>query len=115
VSGHVSSLVFNECTNGTTVIVTETGTLSATATEKGNAKLTSSGAKVEIHVPLGFKCVYTTSNTSVGELTGGSTPTLDLNSSTINRTGGSAFCGTGAFWTGGYTITTPHNLAIDKT
>ena len=121
-SGAISSLSFSGCTNGATVIVNKPGSLEVhtdTAGKvDGNGTLTSSGAEITIHVPvLNIKCIYTTNGTDVGTLTGskvtGATATLDINSATIPRTGGSAFCGTGGFWTGNYKVTTPDYLDVD--
>jgi hypothetical protein len=115
--GKVSSLVFTTCTNGATVVVNKPGTQEVHSLENGNGTLTWSGAEITIHVPgLNVKCIYTTSGTDVGALTGskntGATATLDFNSSTIGRTGGSVFCGTGGFLTGNLKVTTPDYLDI---
>jgi hypothetical protein len=115
--GAISSLAFSNCTNGATVVVNKAGSLEVHEKQGGgqfDGTATSSGAEITIHVPvLNIKCIYTTSNTDVGTLTGGTPATLDINSATIPRTGGSAFCGTGGFWTGNYVVTTPGTLLVE--
>ncbi|MGN6256685.1 MAG: hypothetical protein ACTHN3_02900 [Solirubrobacterales bacterium] len=115
VKGNITSLTYENCTNGYTVTVLEAGSLEIHATSGGNGTLTSSGAKITIHTPLGFSCTYTTSGTDIGTLTGKDTEhaTLDIGSSTISRTADSSLCGTSATWTGSYTVVTPSNLTVD--
>jgi hypothetical protein len=126
VSGPITKgkLTFTPCQNGATVVVGKEGSLEVHTNAEisnGNGTLTSSGAEITIHVPvLNIKCIYTTNNTDVGTLTGSKNQvgedkraTLDINSATIPRTGGSAFCGTGGFWTGSYRVTTPTYLDVD--
>lgn len=68
----------------------------------------------------GFHCIYKTSSTDIGTLTGSanteSNPTLDIEA-TIPRTGGrsGAFCGSTAKWTGSYKVTAPNPLNVDDT
>jgi hypothetical protein len=57
-------------------------------------------------------CIYTTNNTPLGKIVGGTTAKLEL-AATIPRTGGSFFCGSSGMWTGSYTFHTPHYLAVD--
>lgn len=122
--GHVTGLSFEGCTNGSSVTVKKPGTLEihtdkeAENINDSNGLLTSTGAEIEVLTPLGFKCIYTTEKTDVGTLTGsttraGQTATLDIASKTINRTGGSPFCGTGGYWTGNYIVNTPMYLDVD--
>ena len=106
--GNLSSLTITNCTNGATIVVNKAGSVEVHSLGGGNGTLTSSGAEITIHVPiLNIKCIYTTNNTDVGTMTGGTPATVDINSATIPRTGGSAFCGTGAFVTGSFKFTTP--------
>lgn len=119
-SGPVLALSFENCTKGATVVVNKPGTFEIHShfSCAGCGTLTSSGAEMVVHVPiLNIKCIYTTSGTEFGTLTGSTTTgghaTIDTNSQTLARTGGSAFCGTGGFLTGSYTVTTPADLNID--
>jgi len=86
------------------------------AGNNGNGIITSTGTEVTI-VHLGFHCIFSTSNTSVGEFTGsnntGGTARFDIKA-TIPRTGGSsgAFCGSSAPMTGSVIMTNPDNLVI---
>ncbi|HEX5990076.1 MAG TPA: hypothetical protein VFY75_07680 [Solirubrobacterales bacterium] len=109
--GSISTLDFGECSFPVTVVAG--GSLETHATSGGNGTVTSSGAKITIHGPFGINCLYQTSNTDVGTLTGGTTAKLDLDSSLVPRTGDSAFCGSSAVWTGSYTVNTPDTLLLD--
>lgn len=111
VTGVVKTFNITNCTNGVTILVQKFGTFEAHAEGGGNANLTHTGGELVAHVPLGFKCIYTTNKTALGTLTGGTPGTVDLNSATITRTGGSAFCGTGGFLTGSLSFTTPASLS----
>jgi hypothetical protein len=106
-------LNFNSCTNGVTVQSVNTGSMEFHATGGGNGTVTWNNVEVVAHVPLGFKCIYLMSSTDVGTFTGGTSPTIDLASPTMLRTGGSAFCGTGGFLTGQYKIWSPTSLYLD--
>jgi hypothetical protein len=87
--------------------VKKAGTLSVTWTSGYNGTVTWSGAEIEKTNAIGVTCIYTTNNTHLGTLIGGSSATLAINSVTIFRTGGSFFCGTHDFWTGAYQTTGP--------
>ena len=117
VSGALSSLTFTGC--NATVTVLKPGSLEIHTQEtksNNNGTLTSSGAEVTV-VFLGFHCIFSTSNTDIGTLTGsantGKTATLDI-SAKIPRTGGTsgAFCGSTAEWTGNYSVTSPDTLNV---
>lgn len=111
--GALSSLLFNNCTNGDTVIVNKAGSLEAHAVGSGNGTLTASGAEITVHVlAQGIKCVYETINTHIGTLTGGTPATIDVLKATLNRTGGSAFCGTGGLLVAAFKVTTPATLLV---
>ena len=109
--GNIGSLTFSECSFPVTVL--KAGSLEVHATSGGNGTLTSSGAEITIHGPFGINCLYKTSGTDVGNLTGGSNAKLDIDSSLIPRTGDSAFCGAAGEWTGSYNVTTPNPLIVD--
>ena len=108
--GPISSLTFSEC--NFPVSVKKAGTLEVHATSGGNGTLTSSGAEITIETSIA-NCIFTTSNTDVGTVTGGTTAVLDINSAAIPRTGHSVFCGSSGTWTGSYTVNTPDTLLID--
>ncbi|HEX5990077.1 MAG TPA: hypothetical protein VFY75_07685 [Solirubrobacterales bacterium] len=108
--GKLSSLTFSECSN--TVTVLSAGSLEIHATSEGKGTVTSSGAKITIHGPFGINCLYETSNTDVGTLTGGTPAKIDVDSALIPRTGDSVFCGSSGEWTGSYTVATPANLQV---
>jgi hypothetical protein len=93
---------------GTLEVHTEGGS------SNGNGTLTSSGAEVTIELS-GIHCIFTTSNTNLGTVTGGSPATFAAKSAAIPRTGGRSggFCGSSATWTANYTVTTPSTLLID--
>lgn len=116
VSGNLSTLTFGNC--NATVTVLKKGSLEVhtkTASADGNGTLTSNGAEVTV-VFAGFHCIFTTSNTDIGTVTGSKTKaaTLDIEA-TIPRTGGSSgvFCGSTAQWTGSYAVSSPATLYID--
>jgi hypothetical protein len=118
VKGPISSLTFSGC--NAEVVVLEPGSLeihTKTASADNNGTLTSSGAKVTVTF-VGFHCIFTTSSTDIGTVTGSATTggaaTLDIEA-TIPRTGGrsGAFCGSTAAWTGSYKVTSPNPLNID--
>lgn len=120
VTGPVKELTFEGCNQHVKVLL-EGELLINTDTESpdGNGIVTSNGAEVKVTITsLNLECVYTTSNTNIGTLTGsknvsGKTATLDINSSVIHRTKGSVFCGTTAEWTGSYKVSTPDYLDVD--
>jgi hypothetical protein len=115
VKGEITLLTFTEC--NATVTVLKKGTLEIHSLGGGNGTLTSSGAEVTVSFS-GFHCIFSTSNTDLGTVTGSgvtkSNATLDI-SATIPRTGGSSgvFCGSTAAWTGAYKVTQPNPLVID--
>jgi hypothetical protein len=106
----------SEC-NGTVQFLA-TGSVSAQGTGSNNGTLRSTGTEVTIEFS-GFHCIFKTSSTTIGTITGsattGSNATVDI-SATIPRVGGrsGAFCGSTAQWTGSFKITTPSTLNIDS-
>jgi hypothetical protein len=117
ITGSISVLNFTNCTNGAVVSVIKKGTLSISSLGNGNGSLTSNGAEVTVEL-LGTHCIFSTSNTPIGTLTGskttGKTATLDIEAK-IKRTGGrsGAFCGSESQWTGSYEVTKPDPLFVD--
>jgi hypothetical protein len=120
--GGVTTLKFNECTDGNHVTVETNGTLEAHTDPESpsttNATVTSSGATITVHVTsLGLTCGYRTEETHIGTLTSshntGGHAILDVDSVAISRHAGSFFCGSTGEWTATYTITTPSTFYID--
>jgi hypothetical protein len=107
--GAVTSGTASEC--NFPVKLLKGGSLEAHATSGGNGTITSNGAEITIETSIA-NCIFTTSNTDVGLLTGGTTAKLDINSASIPRTGHSVFCGGSGTWTGSYTVNTPDTLLI---
>jgi hypothetical protein len=114
VSGNISSLSFNNCTDSWHVTVVAAGSLSVNGTTGTyNGDVFSTGATVET-TRFGISCRYATNNTTIGTLVGGSTATINLSAS-IPFHSGSVFCGSGATsWTGSYIINTPDSLYVEK-
>jgi hypothetical protein len=107
--GPVTTLTFSEC--NFPVKVVKAGSLEVHATSGGNGTLTSNGAEITIETSIA-NCIFTTKETDVGTLTGGTTAKLDINSASIPRTGHSVFCGGSGTWTGSYTVNTPDTLLV---
>jgi hypothetical protein len=110
--GNISTLTFTECNFPTTVV--KKGSLEIHSAGSGNGTLTGSGSEISIETSLGT-CVFTTSSTKLGTLTGSTSKnaTLDIESAAIPRTGGSFLCGSSGTWTGSYSVTTPSTLTVD--
>jgi len=139
VSGSISKggLTFTNCTSAVVAVLKE-GTLeihteytkeadgheTQNLASTNNGTLTSSGAEVTVE-KAGFHCIYGTSSTDIGTLTGSTTvakakgvetatATLDIAAS-VPRVGGrsGAFCGGSAPWTGSYIVNSPDWLDVD--
>jgi hypothetical protein len=78
----------------------------------GRATVTWSGLELSTEPFSGVVCIYKTSNTDLGTVSGGSPAIYNL-SGMIPRTGGSFLCGSSATMTAEYEMTTPSSLAID--
>ncbi len=120
VKGNIEALTFEPCTENPVVVVLAKGSLeihTEGTNANNNGTLTSTGTEVTIE-KFGFHCIFKTSATDLGKVTGSTTTkataTLDI-SATIPRTGGrsGAFCGASAPWTGSYKIDTPDWLDVD--
>ncbi|MGN6662810.1 MAG: RHS repeat-associated core domain-containing protein [Solirubrobacterales bacterium] len=115
--GPITALSWSNC-GGDTVSTLATGTLSVASAGGSNGTLTSKGSRVTV-IHLGVHCIYETSSTSLGTVTGsnttGANATLDI-SATIPRVGGNggAFCGSSAPWTGSYKFTSPATLNVES-
>jgi hypothetical protein len=114
-SGKISLLTFTEC-NGT-VTVLKNGSFEIhtdSATADGNGIITLSGTEITVEL-AGLHCIFSTSNTTMGTVTGGTTATWDTEFFSVKRTGGrsGSFCGTTAQINAEYVFTTPDTLLID--
>ena len=107
--GPITSLTFSGCNYEVTV--KKPGNLIAHANGGGNATLTSDKAEVVVHTSVG-ECVFTTNETHIGSLTGGTPAKLTIASAAIPRTGGNFLCGSSAKWSGTYTVNTPKTLFV---
>lgn len=115
VAGHVDNLSFTECNY--TVEVRKAGTLSLQVTGTNTATLTSNGVEVTVvtHGLFGtVHCIYTTENTVIGTVTGGTAPTFHATSPSLPQVATDIFCGDHATWSGDYKITSPHELHLDN-
>ena len=113
-STRVSSLTLTSCDcvvavlrNGSFEIHTDS------ASANGNGTVTGNGQEFTMECE-GFHCIFTTSNTDLGTLTGGTSGVLTVNA-TIPRTGGrsGAFCGSSGNFVGTWSVNTPSTLLID--
>jgi hypothetical protein len=108
--GKISSLSFSAC-GGTTVDVITNGSLSISSNGDGTGAVSGSGTQVTISI-LGTSCVYGTTGTLLGTLTGGTPATMKIKASLPKISGGFS-CASPAFWSGSYTVTSPSTLLID--
>lgn len=119
VSGTVNEWEFSNCPNSMHATVLKPGKLEVLTGESANiGTVTSTGAEVQVtDTNVGITCIYTTNTTDIGRLTDShktsSTATLEIQTQSVPRTGGSIFCGTSGSLTGNYVITTPDALYID--
>lgn len=83
----------------------------ASATGNGTVSFTGTELTTQ-NTSIGISCIYKTSSTHIGTLTGGVPAVLTIESALIPRTGHSFFCGSHSQWTGQYTITHPSPLTV---
>ena len=100
------------CTSASVTVV-NTGIARLHSLGNGKGHLVGTGTMVTVET-FGLHCIYSTNNTSLGTVTGGTPATLQI-SATIPRTGGKsgAFCGSSAPYTGKTKVTSPGTLLID--
>jgi hypothetical protein len=111
----LSSLKFSECNFPFKVLKAGSFEIHTSgASANGNGTVTWSGMELTVETSIA-NCLFTTSGTDLGTLTGSDTANaiLDINSAGIPRTGHSIFCGSSATLTGGYTFTAPSTLTVD--
>lgn len=113
VKGAISSWNLSNCNNSTFTVL-KLGTLEVHATSGGDGTLTSNGMEIKAVGPM-MTCIYTTSNTDIGILTGSNSEnaTALVDSAKVPRTGGSALCGAYGELTGEYEVTSPGTLYVD--
>ncbi len=117
-----NSVVVQVLAKGTWEIHTDPADPIGSEGKTGNGTVTSTGTKITVE-QSGFHCIFETTNTDIGTLTGASTATnaakefthmatLDI-SARIPRTGGRSgiFCGESSPWTGSYTVTSAGSAA----
>jgi len=113
VTGKVSELKFIEPCN-CAVKVLKNGSLSISwLSATNNGSLSSSGAEVTIECNTIFgkvHCIYETSSTPLGTLTGGEEATMDIESANIPRLKTDSLCAEKANWDVKFKVTTPKPL-----
>ncbi|HET7510987.1 MAG TPA: hypothetical protein VFJ65_12155 [Solirubrobacterales bacterium] len=118
VEGKVESLTWSGC--NCEVKTLAGGTLAIAVSGSGpNGSVSSSGAEVTAQCSTIFgavHCIYKTSTTSLGTLTGssttGSTATMDIEGKNIPRLSTSALCAEKASWDAKYKIDNPDTLNV---
>ncbi|MGN6217221.1 MAG: hypothetical protein ACTHN7_09745 [Solirubrobacterales bacterium] len=115
VKGAVATLTFAKC--NCEVVVLKKGELEIHAiagTENGT--VTASGQEVTTNCSffgVNYHCIWSTSATDLGTLTGGSPAIISANA-TITRSGGNSgkACGSTGAWTAEYEVTKPNPLFV---
>jgi hypothetical protein len=102
----VSSLTFSNCSEPVTVH--KNGTLHYAYTSGTNGTVSSSGTEFTTDGPFGYLNCTTGTSTTLGTLTGVSSgsATMDLNA-VLN-------CGISVRWSGGFYITSPAGVGVEK-
>jgi RHS repeat-associated protein len=114
IEGKIETLTFGKCNCEVKVI--KGGTFSITqisATDNGTFK--SSGTEVTTSCSTIFgtvHCIYATSSTDLGTLTGGKPAKFDISSADIPRLTTNALCDETANWDATYKITSPEPLYV---
>jgi hypothetical protein len=103
VKGNISSLTWSNCS--TTVDTLANGSLEVHhIAGTNNGTVTSNGTEVTINF-IGLSCIFKTSNTDIGTLTGGAPATFDISATIPGISGG--FCPASGIWSGAYVFTNP--------
>lgn len=119
VNVNISAFSVVRCTDGAKFTAVQKGSFEIhSIAGTANGTLTLSGAEWTTETG-GTHCIYRTSATDIGTLTGSSATsnekaTLDI-SATLPRIGGrsGAFCGSSTPWTGSFEVTAPKPLNVD--
>ena len=117
ISGNITTLTFTSC--NCEVIVLKDGTYSVTnILGSKNGTVTSDEAEVTVFcektVVGAVHCIYKTSNTHLGVLTGGKTAILHAEEADIPRLPTSAVCTEKAKWDATYKVTKPDSLFVRR-
>lgn len=115
VTGNVETLTFGGC--NCEVKVLSGGTLSVSwISGTHNGTLKSSNAEVTTFCEKtlfgNVHCIYRTSATDIGVLTGGNPATMDIEKSNIPRLETNAICSEQAEWSAKYEVTSPKPLYV---
>lgn len=111
----LSSLSFTGCTNSWHVTAVSPGQLTIEWTSGYNGTVTWTGGKFDA-TRLGLTCVYETSSTKLGTITGGSPATIDIEASIpVNTKESSGLCGSGTYkMEGSFKLSSPESLYVDE-
>jgi len=110
VSVSVEALTFGKCNcevkviSGGTISISLGGVVASNGTEVTTSCITVFGS---VH------CIYKTSATTLGTLTGGTTATMDIEGANIPRLATDVLCAEKANWDTKYLVTSPDTLKID--
>lgn len=107
----LNSLTLTGCTNSWHVTVVSPGSLEVQWTNSYNGIVFWTGATFEA-TRFGFVCRFSTNETELGTITGGSPATVDLEGS-LPFHSGSPLCGSEPEVTGDYKLTSPGSLYVD--
>ncbi|MGN6254863.1 MAG: hypothetical protein ACTHO8_07770 [Solirubrobacterales bacterium] len=119
VHGAVEGLTFTKC--NCEVVVLKKGELeihTLNATADGNGTVTASGQEVTTKCNffgIEYHCIWKTSGTDLGTLTGGTPAVIAAKEAVITREGGNSgtACGKSGTWTAEYEVTSPTTLLVD--
>ena len=112
--GSLTKFTLAKC-GADTVTILKSGALEIHGTTGSDGTVTWTGAEITVkNGSTGVSCIYKTTATDIGTLTGGTPATLDLGSTTLPREGDNIFCGTKGTLTGSYKFTTPSTLLVDS-
>lgn len=111
VKGTFSKFELSSCSCPVTVL--KSGSFEIHATGGGNGTMTTSGTQITVQC-LGLHCIYTTSSTLLGTITGGTPAQWETEFESVPRTGGGSgsFCGSAAQINATYKFTSPGTLLV---
>jgi hypothetical protein len=110
VSGNISSLTLGSCTS--TMDVVALGSLEIEKTGSNEGKVVSKGTQITATI-FGVSCTYGTGfGTTLGTITGGTEPVMNVSSTAVAKVAGSFLCPSYAGWDTSYTFGSPHAIYI---